>query len=224
MHALAPRTIGYIDIGSVGTSQGSVQRCRSSQCDIKITTTNLPAGIVGHPYSGSIGVNGGTAPIIWSVLGGLPSGLALNSLTGEISGTPSTPGTFSFTVKVQDSSTYILLPNLQHLTNDQATVSITINPAGGGVSTPWCTISGPSIIALNTPFTVHWSNSGDVTSLISSGWSGPIEPPLPGGGLPANSAWGGIRLTATAPASVTITARNAANKENTCSYSVLPGN
>lgn len=49
--------------------------------------------------------SGGTAPYTWSVTSGnLPDGLSLNAINGQISGTPSTLGTFNFTFKVQDAS------------------------------------------------------------------------------------------------------------------------
>ena len=75
---------------------------------------------------------------------------------------------------------------------------------------------------VNYPFTVSWTNSSNVTSLQSSGWSGPVSPlnMLGPGGLPANSAWEGITLTAPGIASVNITAKNAAGVESKCYYSV----
>ena len=47
----------------------------------------------------------GVPPYAWSITAGaLPGGLTLNPGTGAITGTPTTPGTFNFTVKVTDSS------------------------------------------------------------------------------------------------------------------------
>ena len=70
-----------------------------------ITTTSLPAGITGQPYSATLAATGGTGPYTWSISSGsLPSGLTLNSSTGVISGTPTGgPGPVYFTVKVTDS-------------------------------------------------------------------------------------------------------------------------
>lgn len=72
---------------------------------LAITTTSLPGGTVGTGYSQTLGAQNGTAPYTWSLLSGsnLPAGLTLSS-AGTISGVPTTPGTFSFTVQVTDSS------------------------------------------------------------------------------------------------------------------------
>ena len=68
-----------------------------------ITTSSLPDGKVGETYSQTLTANG-TAPITWSIDGGLPAGLSLNADTGEISGTPTAEGTATFTVKATNSA------------------------------------------------------------------------------------------------------------------------
>jgi subtilisin family serine protease len=69
-----------------------------------ITTTSLPNGTVDVAYSQTLQATGGTPPYTWSLATGvLPGGLTLNSSTGAIDGTPTSPGTFSFTARVTDS-------------------------------------------------------------------------------------------------------------------------
>ena len=68
-----------------------------------ITTDTLPDGKVGEAYSHTLTATG-TAPITWSIDGGLPAGLSLNADTGEISGTPTAEGTAKFTVKATNSA------------------------------------------------------------------------------------------------------------------------
>ena len=69
-----------------------------------ITTTALPDGAVGVPYNVTLQATGGTPPLMWSITAGsMPSGLLLDSATGNISGTPVAAVTESFTVQVADS-------------------------------------------------------------------------------------------------------------------------
>jgi N,N-dimethylformamidase beta subunit-like protein/F5/8 type C domain-containing protein/putative Ig domain-containing protein len=71
---------------------------------LKITTTTLPPATVGVAYNASLAATGGTPPYRWSIASGsLPLGLSLSS-NGTISGTPLQSGSFSFTVRVTDSS------------------------------------------------------------------------------------------------------------------------
>jgi hypothetical protein len=90
---------------------------------LNIITTSLSSGNVGSAYSQQVEATGGTTPYTWSkVSGDLPAGLTLNS-SGLISGTPTSIGTSSFTVRVTDSG------SPTPATDDQP-LSITINPAG----------------------------------------------------------------------------------------------
>jgi len=84
----------------------------------QITTNSLPQGNIGTSYNATLSATGGSPPYTWSIISGnLPNGLSLNSSTGIISGTPTTQGTFNFTIQVKDNE------------NNTATksLSITIN-------------------------------------------------------------------------------------------------
>ncbi|MFZ3262852.1 MAG: putative Ig domain-containing protein [Terriglobales bacterium] len=71
---------------------------------LAITTTTLPSGNVGAIYSETMQAAGGMPTYSWSITkGSLPAGLSLNSITGQIYGTPTATGTSSFTVTVTDS-------------------------------------------------------------------------------------------------------------------------
>jgi len=65
----------------------------------------LPLPVIGTPYSKTITATGGTPPYTFTVSSGaLPPGLSLNPTTGVISGTPTTAGTFNFTIIATDAN------------------------------------------------------------------------------------------------------------------------
>ena len=67
-----------------------------------ITTGLLPTASKGQPYSQQLTASGGT-PISWSYTGSLPPGLEM-STSGLISGTPTTEGSYRFTLKASNST------------------------------------------------------------------------------------------------------------------------
>lgn len=72
---------------------------------LAISTSSLPGGQVGSPYSTVVSATGGTTPYSWSVISGsLPAGLTLSAATGQITGTPSQTGSSSIIIQVRDSS------------------------------------------------------------------------------------------------------------------------
>ncbi len=69
-----------------------------------ITTPTLPNGTASARYNQTLTATGGTGAVTWSVsAGSLPPGLTLNKTTGGITGTPTTVGPFSFTVRATDT-------------------------------------------------------------------------------------------------------------------------
>ncbi|MGG1945749.1 putative Ig domain-containing protein [Trinickia sp. NRRL B-1857] len=86
-----------------------------------IGTSSLPSGEVGVGYSQTLAVSGGTAPYRFGISSGaLPAGLSITS-AGTISGTPTTSGSATFTVQVNDAS------------NNSATQSYTVAVTAGPV-------------------------------------------------------------------------------------------
>lgn len=76
--------------------------CPDIQCSI--STSALPDGTVGTAYSTQVAGSLGTVSY-WSVTSGsMPPGLSLNPLTGVISGTPTTAGTYTFTIGLREKS------------------------------------------------------------------------------------------------------------------------
>ncbi|MEW6128144.1 MAG: putative Ig domain-containing protein [Acidobacteriota bacterium] len=94
---------GILDIGAF-ERQGSTPP--PPPASLTITTTSVPAGTVNTAYSTTFAATGGVTPYSWSVVSGaLPNGLQLNSATGVLNGTPTTTGSYTFTVQVSDAQT-----------------------------------------------------------------------------------------------------------------------
>jgi hypothetical protein len=68
----------------------------------------MPPGILDVPYNEAIQAIEGTGPYTWNLTGGtLPPGLSMGSSTADsvpITGTPTALGTYTFIVKVTDST------------------------------------------------------------------------------------------------------------------------
>jgi hypothetical protein len=90
---------------------------------LTITTTSLPVGSLGVPYSGVVNAGGATGTFTWTLTAGtLPAGLSLSSSTSNsivISGTPTALGTSNFTLEVTDANG----------NSASQALSLTINPA-----------------------------------------------------------------------------------------------
>ncbi|MBU6214516.1 putative Ig domain-containing protein [Patescibacteria group bacterium] len=68
--------------------------------------------VAGQAYALGLSVSGMVSPLVWSISSGnLPNGLSIDSSTGRISGTPTTPGTYSFTAQVQDANSGVATRN-----------------------------------------------------------------------------------------------------------------
>jgi hypothetical protein len=80
-----------------------------ASCEIDVAGVSIscglpPVGRVGQAYDFTFPVSGGLPPYTISITAGtLPPGLSLDATTGEVTGIPTSPGTFAFTVQVEDS-------------------------------------------------------------------------------------------------------------------------
>ena len=149
----------------------------------------LTNGTVGSSYSATITATGAT-PITWSISGGtLTPGMALNPSTGVYSGTPSTAGTYSFTVRA-DNSLGFDTRAYQH-----TIVTPTVAP----------TITGPA-----SPLSPGTAGSAYSTTFVATGTT-PITWSVSAGSLPTgmglNSSTGAYTGTPTVAGTYTFTIR-----------------
>ncbi|HTW61905.1 MAG TPA: putative Ig domain-containing protein [Terracidiphilus sp.] len=114
-----------------GDSQNESLSIVINSTALKVSTSSLPAGVAGSAYSQTLSATGGSGTgYTWTkTAGSLPTGVTLSS-TGAITGTPTTAGTFSFTVQVTDSDADTATAPLSITINAALAVSTTSLPAG----------------------------------------------------------------------------------------------
>jgi len=123
---------------------------------LSISTTSLPDGTAGQPYSAQLVAIGGVYPYNWTVAAGkLPDGLNLNSGTGLISGTPVLAGPKDVTVQVTDSETPSVAVSREF--------TFTVNPPGGGTCN-----GNPALLSGNYAFYLNGFNSSGPITLAGS--------------------------------------------------------
>jgi len=78
--------------------------CPYLESSVSIVTASLPNGVVDDPYFAVVNTESGCTPFTWSVTGSLPIGVqeseSANTTALKLTGIPTTPGTYRFTVSV----------------------------------------------------------------------------------------------------------------------------
>ncbi len=133
---------------------------------IAISTTSLAVGVVGQSYGPvNLAVTGASGGVTWTLVGSLPAGMSLSS-GGSLGGTPTTSGSYPFSVKVTDGSGASAVLGLSLQINPALTVTTktlsnavkgiaynrTLVAAGGTGNYSWNVSGGdlPSGITLST--------------------------------------------------------------------------
>jgi len=165
---------------------------------LSITTNSLAGGTANTAYTATLQATGGVTPYTWGATG-MPAGLSINATTGVISGTPTTAGTSTATITVNDSG----------VPQQQATGQFTI-------------VIAPAALAITTTSLPNASiNTAYSQTLQAIGGTLPITWSLASGSLPVglslNTATGAITGTPTAlgTSSFTVKAADAGSPQQT---------
>jgi hypothetical protein len=138
----------------------------------------LPNGTATVSYSYNLNASGGTQPYSWGLASGsLPAGLSLSS-GGQITGTPSTPGTSQFVIFVTDSAQVTARAQFS-LTIQASVLTITTQPPlpNGGVgisySSSFAATGGSppynwSVISASLPPGLALAPNGSITGTPTS--------------------------------------------------------
>ena len=165
------QAINFIVTDSVGATANVTITLAINNTLIIITTSPLPAAIVGQPYNYQLQAEGGTTPYhSWALDSGspaFPAGLTINSSTGVISGTVTAPGySQNLVVKVTDTASTTVNKTLQLITKDTRVV-IGIDAQGIGVIKRGCTYQGVlRATGTNTVAPFRWTAVGLPVGLV----------------------------------------------------------
>jgi hypothetical protein len=147
---------------------------------ITLSPATLTAATAETAYSQTLTASGGTGTYTYSVTAGaLPAGVALSSV-GVISGTPTTSGSFSFTVTAKDGDGFT------------------------GIKAYTLSVSAPTITISPTTLPAAMVGTAYSATLTASGGTAPYTDAISAGALPAGitlSAGGVLAGTATASGS-----------------------
>ena len=177
--------------------------CATGVCPtITLAPPTLPGGTQGSPYTQQITASGGQAPYAFTVTTGTtPPGINL-STGGLLSGTPTTAGTFNFTVTATDANTCVGTQAYSLVIGSPTQVTIALSPPSrtivvGANGNLTATINIAQ--STDTIVTVTSSNPGiasvPVTVTILAGQTSAT---FPANGI---SVGGPVTITATLPAS-----------------------
>ena len=178
--------------GNTGTSTVTATVTATPPVITTGTLANVAQGIAMTPATQAVTVGSGSIPATgaWAIQSGsLPTGLTLNANTGAISGTPTSTGTFTFTVKVTDSNGLVATKT--------ETLNVYVAPV---VTTTPLTVRAYSSAAISIPNTV---TLGSASLQSSTGWSATGLP----SGLSINGATGVISGSVTADGTYNLVVR-----------------
>ena len=148
----------FVVVANPDGSSSSPSSFTISSSPLTISTTSLIAGTVGVAYSATLAATGGAAPYVWSTVDALPPGLFL-SQDGTLTGTPTTTGAFTFTIRVSDRNQLTATSSFSMtISAPQLTVTTTSPLPAAVAGTPYSLV----LTAIGGTQPYRWSIGGDV--------------------------------------------------------------
>ncbi|HMZ20687.1 MAG TPA: putative Ig domain-containing protein, partial [Blastocatellia bacterium] len=156
-------TFNFTITATAGACSGQQSYSLTIGC-ATITLASPANGEAGVNYAGSVAASPSGSYTYSVTAGGLPSGLALNSTTGAVTGWPSITGTYTFTIKAQTTNgcsgqqSYTLVIACPTITlsalamptlNSPYNQVVTASPSGGNYSFAVTTGALPTGLSLN---------------------------------------------------------------------------
>jgi len=172
---------------------------------LTVTTSSLPNGTAGIPYSQALSAVGGVSPYHWTLSSGsLPPGITLTSSTGVLGGTPTSSGSYLFVITATDS--------VSNTAN--TTLSIVIASAPPTLSVTCAPTTVPAITGQPVNFTA--TGTGGYPSYTFT-WGGVVA------GMSGSTASFVPAATGTYTANVTVTDSQNGTSSNSCIVNVQAG-
>ena len=135
---------------AVNTPEADAGVTQPAAAGVLTSSAPVPGGTSGGDYSTTLS---SILPGTWTVAGGtVPPGLTVDPNTGAITGTPTTPGTYTFTARFESTAGII----------DYRTVTITVGAVGADANVGVTAVGPIAPVAIGSTFayTLNVSNTG----------------------------------------------------------------
>ncbi|MFV3406247.1 autotransporter domain-containing protein [Pseudomonas sp. NY15463] len=191
---------------------------------IAITPTTLGPLTVGTAFSQTLSASGGNGSYTWTSSGTLPPGISLSN-SGLFSGTPTTAGTYNFTVNTTDSLSSPGSRSYSVTVNEQAPIAAnsSLSVQGGSSANPvTLNLSGGSVtqvtIVANASNGTATATGSSVTYTPNAGYAGNDSFSFSATGPGGTSNVATVSITVTSP-TLSITPSTLPNPTQNVAYS-----